>query len=182
MKRNIFERRPDSLLSVWGARVTREEEGATLVEMALASVTLLSMLFGVIAISLALYTYNFVSDAAREATRWAIVRGADCSTNTPGLDHCDAGQSDIQTYVRTLSYPGIDPSKMTADASWYSPNYGSGSTTWTACDAKTNICSPPNAQGNQVMVTVKYTFPLSIPFWKATTLNMTSSSQMVISQ
>ena len=44
------------------------EEGTTLVEMAFASAILLSSLFGVIAISLALYVYNYVSDAAREAT------------------------------------------------------------------------------------------------------------------
>lgn len=171
-----------SLSGVLRRQVASGEEGATMVEMAIASVVLLMMLFGVIVLSLSFYTYNYVSDAAREASRWAIVRGSQCSANTPGLDHCGAGQTEIQNYVSSLSYPGIDPSKLTVTANWYSPNYGNGATTWTLCDSKANPCTTPNGQGYQVQVTVGYRFPLSIPFWKATTLNVSSTSSMVISQ
>ena len=57
-------------------RRSRCEEGATLVEMALVcAFIVIPMLFGIIEVSLALYSYNFVTDAAREATRYAVVRG-----------------------------------------------------------------------------------------------------------
>ena len=45
-------------------------------EMALiCAFVVIPTLFGIIEVSLALYSYNFVTDAAREATRYAIVRG-----------------------------------------------------------------------------------------------------------
>jgi hypothetical protein len=48
--------------------------------------------------------------------------------------------------------------------------------TWTPCAGQCN------GIGNAVKVTVNYTFPLSIPFWGSNAINMTNSSQMVISQ
>lgn len=150
------------------------DEGATLVETALAFIILLTFLFGIIQFSLSLYTFNYVSDAAREATRWAMVRGNQCSK----LDHCGASQTDIQTYVRGLGYPGIDPSKLTATAVWYTPS-ASTPTTWSTCTPTST--APCNIAGNQLRVTVKYAFPLNIPFWRASTLNLQSTSAIPVS-
>lgn len=161
-------------------RTLRGEEGANLVEMALASAVLFAMLFGVFEMTLAFYSYHFVAEAAREATRWAIVRGSESCTNTPNLQNCNASGSDIQTYVQTLGYPGINSGALTATTTFLC----GGIPTSTGATWSTGGCSSgaPNAPGNQVQVTVTYPFPLSIPFWQSTTLNVSSTSTMVIAQ
>lgn len=157
-------------------------EGSALVEMAISSVIFLSILFGIVEFSMALYTYNYVSDAAREATRYAMVRGSTSCTNTPGLSPCGTSQTgatatDISNYVKGLGFPGIDATnRTTVTTTWYTPP-ASGSTTWTQCT--TGTCNQP---GYAVDVQVAYRFPLSIPFWRATTLNLSATSRMVISQ
>jgi hypothetical protein len=109
-----------------------------------------------------------------------MVRGANSCANSSGnLPGCGALNADIQTYVKSLGYPGIDAaSKMTVTSTWYSAS-SSGTpptTTWSLC---AGTC---NAAGNIVKVVVTYAFPLNIPFYPSGTLNMTSTSQMVISQ
>lgn len=147
-----------------------QEDGAALVEFAFTMVLCLTVIFGVMIFCFAFYSYNTVSEAAREATRYAIVRGAtSCADATPG---CNATSDSIQTYVRGLGFPGIDPSQLTATTVW-SPTTAGATCTPSA------LCNNP---GDQVQVTVQYTFPLNIPFVPSRVLTMTSTSQMVISQ
>ena len=148
-----------------------EDTGATLVEFALSVSILMMMLFGIIQACFALYACNYVSDAAREATRYAIVRGSACT----GMPDCGATQAQIQTYVSSLTYPGINANNVTVTATWLSLN-STPPTAWTACAGQ---CDAP---GNAVQVQVTYPFPLSIPFWKKSTVNLNSTSQAVISQ
>ncbi|MGO8720235.1 MAG: TadE/TadG family type IV pilus assembly protein [Acidobacteriaceae bacterium] len=150
-------------------RCGRGEQGAAMVEMALSMVILVTIIFGVMEGCLALYSYHFVSDAAREGSRFAIVRGSACQA--PGYE-CNATAGQIQTYVQNLGFPGINPSNMTVTTAWSA--YPAGGT-----------CSPSatcNNPGNLVTVTVKYNFPLSIPFIKSSVISMGSTSAMVISQ
>jgi Flp pilus assembly protein TadG len=144
------------------------EDGSALVEMAVSCIVLIMLTFGLMETCLALYSYHFVSEAAREATRYAIVRGSAC---TGFASACPAAAADIQSYIQNLGFPGIDASNLTA------------TTTWSAYPAGTS-CNPSascNNPGNLVQVTVQYQFPLSIPFVPQTTLNMSSTSSMVIS-
>jgi Flp pilus assembly protein TadG len=153
------------------------EDGASIVEMALASAVVFGMLFGIIYFSMTLYTYHYLSEAAREGSRYAMVRGSTSCTNTPGLTNCKATQAQIQTYVQDLGYPAIDAAnKMTVTTTWYTAST-SQPTTWSLCS--TGSC---NAPGNVVKVQVIYAYPLSIPFYGKKTLNLTSTSQMVIAQ
>jgi Flp pilus assembly protein TadG len=142
-------------------RTLRAEAGSSIVEFALASVILFTLVFGVMAICLALYSYNVVSEAAREATRYAIVRGSACNS----FPNCKVTSDQLNTYVRGLGFPLINVNPLsptlTAVASW--PN------------GNNNPQSP-------VQVTVTYKFPLAIPFMPSRTLNMSSTSQMIISQ
>jgi hypothetical protein len=146
-----------------------------MVEMALSIVLLVTFMFGIMQISLAVYTYHFVSEAAREGIRYAILRGSSLGTNcseVPGPPTCVAQASDIQTYVQSLGFPGINPNNMTVATAW--TVYPTGGT-----------CTPSascNNPGNLVTITVKYNFPLSIPFVPAKTIAMSSTSAMVISQ
>ena len=117
----------------------------------------MTMLLGIADFSRALYAYHFVSSAAREATRYAIVRGC----NPPSIPNCPtpATSASIQTFVKNVPL-GIDASKVTA------------TTTWT----------PNNKPGSVVQVQVQYPFNFFFPFVSSSTLNIKSTSQMVISQ
>jgi Flp pilus assembly protein TadG len=122
-------------------------------------------MMGMMNMSLAIYTHHYVSEAAREGTRYAIVRGS--SVTTP------ATSGSVQTYVRGLGYPGITASLMTVTTTWAA--YPTGVT----CTPSTTPCNNP---GNMVTVTASYAFPLTIPFMPNKTLNMTSTSSMIIAQ
>jgi Flp pilus assembly protein TadG len=141
--------------------IENRERGSTVVEFAICAVLLFTVLFGIMDFSRALYTYHFLSNAAREATRYAIVRGADCNAIVPG---CPATNSSITTYVQTnlaASSSGlITPSNITA------------TTTWT----------PNNSQGSTVKVQLQYVFQFILPFLPSSGITMQSTSQMVISQ
>lgn len=155
-------------------RRAAREQGSTLVETALSLAVLLSLIFGIFEMCLALYSYHFVSEAAREGTRYAIVRGSSSGSDCPSSPAaaCPAAQSDIQKYVSSLSFPGIKLTASDVSVAW--SVYPAGGT-----------CSPSatcNNPGNMVKVTVTYPFPLSLPFISKRTLTLTSTSAMVISQ
>lgn len=175
------------------------EEGNTLVEMALVSAfVFLPLIFGIIQFSFALYAYNFVNMASRQATRYASVRGVESCVISATFPNCNMGPdtgvnttapSALQAYVRGLAYPGINPNNLAVTTTYLAQHVTSGAggfsnTDWNTACTTTN---PNNAQecntpGNAVQVSVVYQFPLAIPFWKNATLNLTGTSQMVINQ
>lgn len=165
---------PSCITMVQNWRRFLDESGATLVEMAVCSAALFMMLLGILQVSLLLYAYHFVSDAAREGSRYAIVRGSACSVNTPNQTTCNATSAQIQSYVRGLGYPFA--SNLSATVTWRQAS-ASAPTTWASCTAST-----ANAPGNEVQVVVAYAYPLNIPFWNSTTINLSGTSTMVISQ
>jgi Flp pilus assembly protein TadG len=150
-----------------------DERGSAMLEIALSCLMFLSFLFGIMEISLAVYSYHVVAESAREATRYAIVRGGTFSNacTTPGWATCQAQPADIQTYVRNLNL-GLNPNNVTVTTAWASYPAGVTCTPSASC----------NNPGNLVTVTVQYNFPLSIPFVPPRTLAMSSTSAMVISQ
>lgn len=144
--------------------VLRAECGNTLVEYAIVIMLLLTLLLGITDFSRALYAYHFVSNAAREATRYAIVRG--CSKPTTSCP-IQASATDIQNFVKNVPM-GIDASKVSA------PNI-----TWTLPNGTPD---PNHNAGSLVSVEVDYTFNFMFPFVYNSALNLKSTSQMVISQ
>ena len=155
----------------------RDEAGATLVETALSLTLLLAVLFGVLEGSLVVYSYHFISEAAREGTRYAAVRGSTFTTDctTPGFANCVAqggnNAGDIATYVENLGYPGIATSKMAVNSTWLTSSGG-------ACGT-VDTCKTP---GDIAKVTVTYTFPFSFPFVSLPAFTMKSTSEMVVLQ
>jgi Flp pilus assembly protein TadG len=145
------------------------QEGETLVEIALSYAILFTLLLGTIQISLALYSYHFASYAARQATRYASVRGSSCTL----LTNCNITSGQIQSYVRGFAFSGINSNNIAITTTWLKASTNQP-TTWSAC---ANQC---NAPGNQVQVLVTYAFPLGIPFTPWSTVNISSTSQMVI--
>jgi len=160
----------------------RSEEGGSLVEMALSCLILIPVLFGIIQLSIGLYCYHYAADAAREATRWAIVRGSTCNTIF-GSGYCSptdangsgATPNDVAQYVKGLGYPYS--SSVTTTTKWCS-NGGAVPATWTSC----STTQSDNIPSNQVQVTVSYSYPLIIPFIKKNTINLSSVSSMTIVQ
>jgi hypothetical protein len=158
---------------VLGIRGARGEEGSAIMETAMSSFILFAFMFGVFEAGFAVYSYHFISEAAREGTRYAIVRGSlagPLACAAPGPPTCIAQSADIQTYVTGLGFPGINPGNMTVTPVWSA--FANGS----SCPA----AGPCNSPGNLITITVTYSFPLTVPFIPAHTYTMSSQSAMII--
>ena len=149
------------------------EDGQALIEFAVSACVLLPLVVGILSICQAVYAYSYVTDAAQEAARYGIVRGlslgVDCTA--PGYATCIAQSSDVQSYVTGLALPGLDPTKITVTTNWLNSD---GSSCGTADNCK--------APGNSINVAVNYDFVLVIPLLPTRTVNLSSTSQMVVVQ
>lgn len=180
----------------WNERLNKlcGEGGSSLVETAISLCLYLGLLIGVIELLLTVYSYHFVSDAAREATRYAVIRGANSCYPNPLFPDCNLGPADILSktnprhnpvlqYIESIRYPFLNPDNLSADVTWWvSRQNANGTTNWTtqcAGQADTNG-NPCNAEGNAVKVVVTYDFPLSLPLVRIPLIKVSSSSQMVI--
>ena len=176
-------------------RMRRDEEGNSLVEMGLVcAFVYLPMLFGIFQVSYGLYVYNYVCNLAHEASRYAAVRGStsciiqsnfvDCNLSPGGSTNPSPGSgTPLQNFVQNFAYAGVDPTKLTVTATWYSRTNDNSSgfsiAQWnTVCSASTGC----NAIGNTVQVAVKYQFALNIPFWKNKSLPITGISTQMITE
>jgi Flp pilus assembly protein TadG len=151
----------------------RSERGSSLLEQSFILVFLLTMMFGIIDCGRALYTYHFVSNVAREASRWASVRSQNCDGSA--LSGCPAdlsGDNVRTTFKANLSSMGLDPTKVTFTTSWVvPPGVGAAS------------CPTPNSNHVGCMVHVDVTYAYTFffaPFIAAPAINMSSSSEMLI--
>lgn len=163
------------------------EQASSLVETAVASMIFFAVLLGIFQFALGFYIYHYSSNAARQASRYAIVRGSNCSANLPAATssfHCNASESDIAAYIKGLGYPGVDAAHnldVTVNScagSLQTGANGKPTTSWSPCIRGTSYNDP----GDQVKVTVTYAFPLVVPFWKAQSVGISSTSSMVYSQ
>jgi Flp pilus assembly protein TadG len=162
-------------------RALNRERGSTLVEFALVFILCMTMLLGIAGFGHALYVYHFTSEAAREATRWAIVNGSTCasdfSSNDPGgscngtggMNNGPATATDIDTYVKSLAPPGINVSNISTVV------------TWPAQSDDPAICSTTdNAPGCTVEVEVDYNYNFIFPLLPSGPFKLSSTSEMVI--
>ncbi len=150
-----------------------------MVEFALTVSLFLVMLFGIIDFSRALYTYHFLSNAARTATRWAAVNGHTCSNDgscngTAPMNNGPATDTDVANYVKSLVPPGIDSSKITTTVC------GTEGGTECADSTPPGCATTVNDQGCTVKVNVSYPFPFLIPLIHSGTITLSSTSEMVI--
>lgn len=145
-----------------------------MVEFALGVVLLFVLLFGITDFGRALYAYHFLSNAARDATRYAAVRGHSCDLdNSCSIADPDAGPADgsnsvVQDYVTSIAPPGIDPAKITTTPTW--PGNGTAACT-----------SVPNDPGCPVQVQISYKFKFLTPIVRSRSIELSSSSEMIIS-
>jgi len=137
----------------------RGESGSSIVEMAVTLPILLAFVFGLMQVCFAYYTYETISESAREGTRYAIVRGSTCQTSAKVS--CTASASSIQSYVMALGWPNVAGGTITAVASFPDGD---------------------EVPGHRVLVKVNCAFPYKIPFVSTEAFSMSSSSEMYIVQ
>jgi Flp pilus assembly protein TadG len=152
------------------------QRGSTMIEFAFTFVITLILMFAMIDFARALYSYHFVNNAAREAARFASVRGQMCSGSvTP----CPAAPGDITTYVNSIVPLGIDPGQVTVNST-------------VAANGET-VCGgvPPAYPGCPVNVVVQYNFNYIFPVsfyslapvgFQAGTIMMSSTAQITDSR
>jgi hypothetical protein len=138
----------------------REEDGGSLTEFAISISAALTLVFVLMQLCLALYTYGVISETAREATRWAVVRGSTCVTGSGAS--CTATQSTIKSYAQGLGFPNIGGGTLAA-----TPTFPQGCQTPSTCTVK---------------VAVTYTVPVNLPFVPHNSISMQSVSQMYFVQ
>ncbi len=154
----------------------RGEQGNALVEFALAVVVLLSLLFGIIDIGRALYAYDWLYNGARQATRWAMVRGSQCDSLLQPICPFGATGTNVFQYV-TNTLPtgygnGLDTTGIDTSAVMVNTNCFAG-------DSAPN--PPPCAATANVQVQIMYQFHFITPFLAGfNSWTMTSTSERVV--
>ena len=87
--------------------------GQTYAEFAMVVLPTIVLIFGIISFGMTVYTWSFLSNAARDAVRYAIVHGS--KSTSP------ASASDIQTYVRNEAQ-GLTASSINVSTTWNPDN------------------------------------------------------------
>ncbi|MDP9051535.1 MAG: pilus assembly protein [Acidobacteriota bacterium] len=137
----------------------RREDGSTLIEFAVTLPTLFALIFVFIEICLMLYTYEMISECARQGTRYAMVRGDSCpSAATPT---CEVNAAAVNAYVSGLKWPNVGGGTVTP-----ATTYPDGNET----------------KGSHVQVKVTYTYHLLLPFVPNNSFTLSSTSKKTIIQ
>lgn len=160
-------------------RRAQDERGQTLVETSLTMLMLIGLIFAVIQGSMAVYSFHYLSNAAHEAARYAIVRGGDWGTSCSGYgdSQCTASANDIRNYVAFRGFPGIQVAPSNVYVSYF--NTIPSSVTRNCSDGSDTT---DNVTGDVVQVTICYPYSFALPGIGTYSYTLTSTSQMVIAQ
>lgn len=153
-----------------------DESGSEMVEFALSLTVLLMAVFGILGFSLAIFTNHYVANDAREATRYAMVRGsswAGTSCTTVSTFSCEATNANVQSYVQSITPTGITSSNLTVTTTWPGT---------TAAGSSCDTTEGSNSPGCLVMVKVSYPFNFLLPFLPNNTFSLSSISSVTIAQ
>jgi hypothetical protein len=143
----------------WLQSLSRNEDGQSIIELALTLPILMTFSIGFMQICMAFYIHEAISEEVREGTRYAMVRGSSCLTS--GGASCTATAADVNTVVSGIGF--------------VNPNSGSMVVNTTYPDGNEN-------PGSRVKVSVQFVFGLSIPFTSIQPISMSTSSTMYIIQ
>jgi len=130
-----------------------------LIEFALSAPILLAFAIGFMEFCMAFYTYDAISELAREGTRYAIVRGATCVTS--GGSSCTVTAANVNTYVMGQGFLNSSKGSMQVNTTYPDGN---------------------ESPGSRVKVVVSYVFGFTIPFSSIKPASMSSTSEMYIIQ
>jgi len=116
----------------------RSQNGESLVSFALTFPVLFGFLFGIMQVSMAYYTYQWMSETAREGARYAIVHGSTCETS--GGASCTSTASAVNSYVSGTGLPNIGGGASTIYRNHHISRRRRGS--WTQGTGQPNLCLP----------------------------------------
>lgn len=142
------------------------EDGGTLIEFALVLSAMMTFVMVVMQLCIAFYSFGMITECAREATRWAITRGATCQTAS--LTSCTTTTTAISTYAKGLGYPNIGGGTMNV--------------TTTFPDTYNSIANCETPSVCRVMVTITYTVPIKLPLVPKNAISLSTSSKMYFVQ
>ena len=137
----------------------RGECGEAALTMVLSVPIMVLFMFGLMQVCVAYYSYERISEIAREGTRYAIVRGATCETYAGAS--CTISTTSLQTYVTSIGFPDLAGGTTTAVATFPDGD---------------------EAIGHHVKVVVTYVFPYKIPYSNTKSFTLTSTSLMTFIQ
>jgi Flp pilus assembly protein TadG len=157
------------------------EKGSSLLEVALTISIVMTTIFGILICSLLFYADHFVSNAAAEAVRYAIVRGsswngAACAASYTA--NCTATASSVSTYVSSIVPPGISAGSVAVVTRW--PGTTPAGSACDTYDAATGVYSGTNNPSCSVVVTVNYSFRFLFPFFPAHSATLSSTAAAAI--
>lgn len=156
--------------------LAQQDGGSGLLEFALAASLLFTMIFGIMDCSRLVYVDHFLAGAARDATRYAMVRGSSwssaCTSTTSA--NCTASANNITAYVQSMTAPAVTSSALSVSSSWPGVNAdGSG------CTGSGGSSNDP---GCLVLVKITYTYTLSLPFLPHLVVPLSSTSEVTIEE
>jgi Flp pilus assembly protein TadG len=143
--------------------LAKDEEGSETIEFAICLSVLMTFVFALMELCLVYYSYDMISECAREGTRYAMVRGSTCTTSASGS--CAVTTAQITTYVNGLGFPNPGGGSMVVTSSF-----------------PVSTPSPSNLPGNPVVVKITYSFPIRMPLIPKKAINLSAQSQMTIVQ
>ena len=163
-------------------RRNAQSRGATLFEAAMMMMIFLTLVFGICGFGHALYVYHALNNAAKEGARWAAVNGYLCNNDSSCSFANGAQASDIQSYVQNSLPASVDSSKATVTASFTAPSGAPPVCTSDIKDGSGNVIQAKEANypGCTVKVNIQYTYTFLFPLISNNTLNMSTTSEMVI--
>lgn len=97
--------------SLWRAR-----EGATAVEFAIVAPLLCALMIGLIDLTLILWRYGALQQAAEATARCAAIGSTDCATVPTGCDSANPVVCYAKTVADRRGVPGITASQVTVNA------------------------------------------------------------------
>jgi len=154
------------------------ECGSSMLEFAFSAIIFFTLVFGCVGLTMALYTYEVVNQYARDASRYAMVRGKNCYladlTTSCSIGTGSTANTALKTYLNHQIYPGINGANLTVGTA-YAKAPGAGQCT-------TSPSTDCNGSGDQVTVTITYPYLYNIPFIPSRPFTMHGSSTMIISQ
>ena len=131
--------------------------GQAMAEFALSTFVFFLLLFGILEMGVVIYRYISVGVAAREAARYAIIHSPNSSNAPCAVTNC----ADVRNVAVNYA-PFLKASDVTVTFQE---------------DTILKLATQQDA-----VVTITYNYTQNIPFMSAVKLNLTSSSQMLVSQ
>jgi Flp pilus assembly protein TadG len=140
-------------------RAIENDDGSTLIEFSATLSVLMTFVYVLMQISMLLYTYGMISECAREASRYASVRGSTCQTSSS--TSCTATTTSVSSYATGRGFPNLGGSVLSATTTYPDGN---------------------EAPGSRVRVQITYPYSVSLPLVQKRTISLEVASEMYIVQ